>query len=317
MKGFNMRAIWVPMIALVALSIIGCNELEFGSSWRDHEITIDGMATDWQDPMVYAEDAKVAVGIVNDEQHMYVCLTPADIRTATQMAMTGFMVWFDPEGGTKKRFGIRFPLGMQGRGVPMMFQEKMPGGGVSRGGMSRGGLADSTRYQRMFGGLGGELDILGPEEDQSMRMAFSSARGIEVQLGYSKGRVVYELKIPLARDAEHPYGIGTVLGETIGIGFETPEMDREAMRESMSGGRGGGGGMPGGGKGGGMGGGRGGGMGGGRGGGMGGGRGGGMRPGGGGTPEPLELWAKVTLASEGSSAGAAGERTVDENTETE
>ena len=42
-----------------------------------------------------------------------------------------------------------------------------------------------------------------------------------------------------------------------------------------------------------------------------------MRPSGGGMPEPLELWAKVTLASEGSSADAAGEFTMDEHTKTE
>ena len=296
MKRSKMPAIWVSMIVLIALSVTGCNELEVDSSWRDHEITIDGMGTDWQDPMVYAEDAKIAVGLVNDAQYMYICLTPADIRTATQMATAGFTVWFDPEGGKKKRFGIRFPLGMQGGGDPMMFRESMSRERMSRERGARGSMQDSTRYQRMFAMMGNQLDILGPDEDKSVRVAVLSAKGIEVQLGYSRGRVVYELKVPLARDAEHPYGIGTALGETIGIGFATSELDREKMMETMGqgrggrgGGRGGGGGMKGGG----------GGM---RGGGRGG-RGGmgGMRPSGGQMPEPLELWAKVTLASNGTS----------------
>lgn len=262
------------IVALSILSLAGCGKLELNSAWRDREIAVDGVMTDWQNGMTYVEKANVAVGLFNDAEYMYLCLTPADRRIAAQMVGLGFTVWFDPEGGKNKTFGIHFPLGMQGRGNPLMSRER---------------VQDPEQQRNMLEMMGNELEILGPGEGQRARMPIASAKGIEVKLGESEGRLVYELKVPLVRDTEHLYAIGTDTGQKIGIGFETSELDREQMRETM-GRRGGGiGGMP-------PGGGR---MppgGGGRG-RMGGG--GGMRPGGG-MPGPLELWAKVTLSSEGS-----------------
>ena len=102
-------------------------------------------------------------------------------------------------------------------------------------------------------------------------------------MSFEHGRVVYELKIPLEKVAARG-----ALGEQIGVGFETPRVDMQQMRQRMQGGLGGGrgGGFGGGGRGGG--------------GGMGGRpmSGGGMGRGAA-SPgvEPLQLWAKVVLAA--------------------
>jgi len=254
------------------LSFAGCNDLKLNSTWPDREITVDGTGVDWQNAMVYVEKANVAVGLFNDEEYIYVCLTPVDRRMAFQMVRLGCTVWFDPEGGKNKTFGIRFPLGMLEGGNARMFKEAM---------------RDPTKYQSLLKKVGDELEILGPGKGQRVRMSVSSTPGIEIKLGHSEGRAVYELKVPLARSAEHPYAIGTDMSKTIGIGFETPKWDREEMQQSRGGrgrvGRGGGrmGGMDG--KNGGR------------------GRSAGMQQPSG-MPEPLELWAKVTLASENPSA---------------
>ena len=103
----------------------------------------------------------------------------------------------------------------------------------------------------------------------------------------------YELKVPLARSADHPYAIDTAPGKAIGVGLETGKMQLRSLgndRGGGFGGGGGGGGMPGGGRG------RGGG-------GMGG---GGGRGGRGGDPQqavqppkPLKSWATVAIAPVG------------------
>ncbi len=129
------------------------------------------------------------------------------------------------------------------------------------------------------------LEILGPEKDDAHSFVADRAPGVTVKLAEVEGSIVYELKVPLAASADAPYAIGTQPGATIGLGLETPKVERPSMEGRRGGGMGGfGGGM----------GGRGGGMGG-RGGGMGG-RGGGGR--GGFEPaKPMKIWATVRLAS--------------------
>lgn len=259
------------LMVLSVSSFAGCSEPELSSTWKDREITVDGKAGDWKDVVAYIEKTNAAVGLLNDEHHLYVCLTTMDRITASKIVRSGFTVWLDPTGGKKKTLGIRFPLGMQESGDPMKIKES---------------LRDPKKFRALFEDLGSEMELLGPEKDQRVRTLRSTVEGIEVSAGYSEGRFVYELKLPLARSAEQPYGIGTDPGGQISLGFETPELDREAMVSQAKGQRGGGGGG-GGGKGG---------MGGG-GGGMGGGGKGGIRPGGS-MPEPFELWTKVALSAQ-------------------
>ena len=99
------------------------------------------------------------------------------------------------------------------------------------------------------------IDILGPGKNDARSLTSDHASGVEAALRVSEGQVFYELKVPLAKTADHPYAIETAAGKTIGIGFETPKVEQPAS-EGRSGGSGGGYGHGGGG---GMGGGRGGG----------------------------------------------------------
>ena len=136
-----------------------------------------------------------------------------------------------------------------------------------------------------------ELEIIGPEKDKTQRYRVGELAGVEVKTGDSRRNFFYEIKVPLDKGRLYPFSIALDPGEKLGLGFETPELDREAMKEQMRGG--------------GMGGGRGG-MGGGRG-GIGGGRGGGRggRGGFGGGRgnraqmfESFKLWVSVELSTE-------------------
>ena len=140
-----------------------------------------------------------------------------------------------------------------------------------------------------------QAEVLGPGKDDRHPLQLEAQQAIQAKIGRAEAMMVYELAVPLARNAELPVGLGTGPGSVIGIGIETPE--RPSVRGPGGEPGGFGGGM--GGRGGDMGG-RGGGMGG-RGGGMGG-RGGGMGgPGGeggrGGEPQkPIKAWTTVRLA---------------------
>jgi len=122
-----------------------------------------------------------------------------------------------------------------------------------------------------------ELEILGLGKDEVKKIPVEEAKGIEIDIEFSSGMLVYELKVPLIQSEQHPYAIGAEAGSSVGIGLETAKMEWPNMRRETSGGRVGGGPT----------------------GGMRGGTGGRGMPGGRRSrmPQPLKIWAVVQLAS--------------------
>ncbi len=254
------------LLLLLTFLLVGCgnSKLELNSNWRDREITVDGKNADWSGAMLFFEEDNVSVGLLNDENFFYICLIVEDQFVRTQMMRQGFTLWFDPDGGKEKTFGIKYPLGMQANGRSMRRDEQS---------MERSRQAPGRRMI--------ELEILGPGKDELKKMPIAEAKGIDIIVEFSSGMLVYELKVPLIQSEQHPYAIGAEAGSSVGIGLEMPKMEKSDMRGQMSGGRGGGGPS----------------------GGMRGGAGGRGMPGGGRRSQmrkPLKIWAVVQLASNNS-----------------
>lgn len=254
------------ILLLLTFLLVGCgnSKLELNSNWRDREITVDGKNADWLGAMLFFEEDNISVGLLNDENFFYICLIAEDQFIRTQMMRQGFTLWFDPDGGKEKTFGIKYPLGMQANGRSMRRDEQS---------MERSRQAPRRRMI--------ELEILGPGKDEVKKMPIAEAKGIDIIVEFSSGMLVYELKVPLIQSEQHPYAIGAEAGSSVGIGLEMPKMEKSDMRGQMSGGRGGGGPS----------------------GGMRGGAGGRGMPGGGRSPQkrqPLKIWAVVQLASNNS-----------------
>ncbi len=268
----------LSFIILISSTGLGCgSSLKLDSQWRDRVISVDGKHQEWQESMNFIEKENVALGFFNDEDYLYVSMTTANRDIQRQFMAMGFTIWFDPNGGKKKEFGILFPVGMMEMGL------------MTRG---RGQNQNIETLREHFKKSLRDLEIFMPGEDKPVRMAVTDATGIEVNVSDSYEQLVYEIKVPLHKSDIHPYAIAAKTDKPIGIGFETAQIDRGKMREKM--GRGGmGGGRPSGGIGGGRGG-----FGGGR-----GGRGGGLggRPQ---MPKQFKLWTKVRLSSKVSSQNA-------------
>jgi len=254
------KVFFSPGVILLSLaSLVGCSNLEMTSTWCDRKIAIDGIDSEWQETMVYVEDADLGIGLQNDETFMYICLGTTDRRVLAQIIGLGFTVWFDPEGGKTKTLGIRFPLGMHD---PMKLRQA---------------LQDQEALERDLAYfLGNELEILGPEEGEQVRRLLSVTGGIKAGSAMSAGRFIYELRVPLSPGEDYAYAIGAEPGASIGLGFETSWLEEMVEQEGFRGGLppGGGGGRR-------------------RGGGVPGGQG---PPEGRGRPERLELWMTVNLA---------------------
>lgn len=259
------------VIGILMLFSVGCDEQKLSSSWLDREIVIDAKSDDWLDTLYYFESEMVSLGFFNDESHLYVCMLAEHPMLQAQVVGQGFTLWFDPAGGEEKTFGIKFPIGMQGTR------------GQMASGRTQEGELDRDKMRQAFEKSLADLEILGPAGTKR-RIPVEDAKGIEIKVRNETGLFVYELKVPLKSDDEHPYAIRTKAGSAIGVGLEIPEIDKDEMRNAMQGRMGGQGGMPPGGSRGGMG-------------GMGGGMGrrGGQRPK---MPEGLDVWASLQLALE-------------------
>jgi hypothetical protein len=258
------------MILLIISSLAGCKKLELNSQWRQGNITIDGINREWKEATTFLENENILVGVMNDDEYLYLSLITNDRFMWNRMTGMGFTIWFDPAGGKKKVFGIQYPLGMQEMGVPMMGW--------------RGSDENREKRHEIIEQSLNELKILGADKDDWDRMLVKDATGIEVKVNNDSSSFVYELKVPLMKSEQHPYAIGVEPGAPVGIGLEMQKIDREKMWAGRGGGMHGRGMGPPGGMRGGMGGPPAGGM-----------RGGMERPR---MPEPLKLWMKVKLKSD-------------------
>jgi len=269
------------------------------SQWRDRELTIDGDSGDWPGPLrPIEENHPLMAAAMNDGQYLYLVLSTSDSTERRQILRQGLVVWFDPGGGEKKHFGLKYPVG-----VPP--EERPTRGGGGGGGYRRGPGGGGGGHSTGDSGSGdsshptspdqveptNRLEVYGPQKDDAHSFVADMAPGITVKTGQADGYLVYELKVPLAKTTDAPYAIETKPGAVIGIGIETPKMEHPSG-EGRGGGMGGGmGGM---------------------GGGMGGRGGGGMGHGGGGRsggehgqseqPKPLKNWATIQLASAASTS---------------
>ena len=257
----------------------GCGStMELPSSWADSAVAISGDASVWKAPLTSLKDTKVFLGIQNDQDYLYVCLTSPDQQFRHQLIGAGLSVWFESDAG--KRSGVMFPIGMvREEGRPSPGQE---------------GDRDSGDREHIFEQALQDLEVLGPGKDDRNLFSTVQVPGISVKIGSSGNTTVYELKIPLKKSSEHPYAVDASPGSSVLVDIQTGKIESGAGRgeggEGMRGAgggrrpRGGGGGMPGGG--------------------MGEGReGGGGRSFRGNRPEPLDVSVRVHLATPSSSVG--------------
>ena len=256
----------------------------FTSQLRDGAITVDGRYDDWYGHLDPFESAPVALQFLNDGEYLYMRMTASSTAERMQIVRQGFTVWFDPAGGTKKHFGVRYPVVEHGSGPE---GDPRGGGYGGYGGRRGGGSREGGDHESLpEPSPGDRIDVLGPGKDDARMLTRDHAQGVDVAIRSEQGTLQYELKVPLVKSADHPYAIEAVAGKPVGFGLETAKAQQHSFGMGGPGGGfgGGGGGM----------GGRGGGMGG-RGGGMHGGGGGGGR-GGGEAAKPLKGWGVVTIA---------------------
>ena len=223
---------------LCFFSVAAAERPHFASKGPDKAITVDGKFDDWYGALQPFGDDPVAIQFLNDGDFLYVRLTASDPGARQQIVRQGMTLWFDPGGGTKKKFGVRYPVVERGPDADAR-------GGLGGFGGGRGRRGDGQSPDEA-GAPMNRVDIIGPGKDDARSLTRDHLSGLDVAIRAEQGTLHYELKVPLARSANHPYAIETAPGKTIGVGLETEKMQQRSLGTARGGGIGGGGGMGGG-----------------------------------------------------------------------
>jgi len=204
-------------VMLIVLGLAGCSTFStylIDSQRPAQPIIVDGQTEDWAGRLYIIGDGPVSLGLANDRDNLYVCLLAEDNFLRAQIMMQGLTVWFDPQGGKKETLGLKYPLGR-------------PRGG--RPGPGPGQEPEGPDFDRLPAQPPAEVEIIRAGEKNPQKMSIAEARGIELRAVSSSGLLVYELKIPLLRSADHPIAVGVEPGRSVGVGFETGKADFGGM----------------------------------------------------------------------------------------
>jgi hypothetical protein len=253
-------------LPLVALALGACGGsaplVESASTDPTGAPRVDGDLGDWERALTSVEGEPFTFGVRNDGDALYLAFVSSDRDVIRHVLLTGLVVWLDPEGGGDEALGVHFPLGLVRDG-------RLPDLAALRD----DGRSDADRAERLEALLG-ELALV--RDGERTAYARGGVPGLEADASLATGVLVVELRVPLRTEpGARPFALAAAPGATVGVGFETPELDRDALRaqvrarmQAQGGGR------------------RGGGM-------RGAGRRGGDRPS---PPEPVEAWVRVALA---------------------
>jgi len=219
---------------LMLISFVSCGEEEIKSYWLENDIIIDGDQMDWQGKLHYLADEQSALGIANDDENLFLCLATNNTAKMFQIFVTGFTVWFEPQNGDEK-IGIQYPL--KSDDIKRMMQmRKRPGEGEG---------PDFKIRLAEFKNLQNEIRIVNKDNFPLTAYSLNNEIGIEVDVGYQMGQLVYEMRIPISKPLFGDHNLNLLPGDKVTLAFESGKFDRSdsGVREKRPGfGMGGGGG---------------------------------------------------------------------------
>lgn len=210
----------VLSIILVMLTLTaGCSStIKLTSTEAESGVYLTGDPSSWSGNLNYLPDEKVAIGVSNNGDYLYLCLTTGDMGKIMPMFAKGFIVWIKTESDDESTIGIRYPLhniADESRIMinPEQFREK-----------GRGMLLTQLIKKQ------NEVRILNKDRFPVTVISTSDSSALMAKLGYINDQFIYELRVPLKIDEKNKYGINARQGEKLYVTFETESPDRENYR---------------------------------------------------------------------------------------
>lgn len=191
-------------------------------------IVIDGETTEWRDKMTYFEQQAVSIGVGNDSRNIYLCFISGNNALNRRIFSTGFTTWFDIEGKKKQRFGIKFPLG-----IPPAEREALLKSMQQR--YERSGRQTSFSNMLMSYLDLDQMEVIDSEGSKLMASINSNSYQIDINLEHQRGRLVYEMKVPIESINHTTVPFELNESRVIGVGLELNNKNLLEQRSDMSG----------------------------------------------------------------------------------
>lgn len=190
-----------------ALLAGGCGGVaSLTSSAPGEPVAVDAQLNEWGGKLhALSSNDGLLVGVQNDNERLYLALSTRNGASIGSIMRAGLIIWFDPAGGKKQTFGIRFPLGLSRDDT-----------GNRR--LSEGAAGDRIRIQRSTQ----EMEIIGAD-GQTIRRNKDAIPGVVAAIEADQGVLTYEIAVPLVPASGVLYAIGAQPGQQIGVGVTTPE----------------------------------------------------------------------------------------------
>ena len=214
------------LVASVAFAAAGCGSAPplYLTEPATPETVVDGEATEWPAALrPVPQEAGLSLGLRRDGDGLVVAVIASDERQARRIAVGGLRLWVDPEGGTDRVLGVRYP-------APADPDVRA----VLRSGPRRGGAIESTDPQRIRRRFESGLDQVEITRGVLTQRASAdgSFGGLVAEATWGTRGLVVEMRIPLAAA---PGLLETDAGDTVGLGVELLDVAttrREAMMEA-------------------------------------------------------------------------------------
>ena len=233
-----LKLFWVISFFAAIIFLAGCGSSQvIMSSYEKGDIKIDGDISDWGKSIQKIPDNTFSLGFKNDDKFLYISLMTEDRSKIFQMFRSGFIIWFEPESGDYKTFGIKYPLPADQNNMPQMPDANAEGMNRERPNREDMGGENMPRenfFDRMLI-TQNEFEIVNKDKYPLIALPLINKEGIEVKLASHKEQFVYELKIPLADNKQYSFVAGALPGDKLKVEFETEQMERKKSDESRGG----------------------------------------------------------------------------------
>jgi hypothetical protein len=149
------------------------------------------------------------MGALSTDSLLYVAVLVRDRALVQTIAERGLRVWVDPEGGTRRAYGVQYPLGLRRQQAGRTTPEAT--------------TLDAVTLR--------ELEVI-RGDTLRRRIPAQYSAGLRGRAVLDPSSLICELAIPVRPTAEH--ALPTALGATVGLGLETPDPDDASSGRASS-----------------------------------------------------------------------------------
>lgn len=165
---------------------------------------MDGTLAEWGPRLTALNNAPASMAALPTDSLLYVAVLVRDQTLVRTIVERGLIIWVDPAGGTDRTYGVQYPMGLRrqqaGQSSPQSSPQDLDAVSLDELEVLRGDTLRTRVPARFSSGLRGAATL-------------------------NSGALICEVALPVGPNAPSSHQIAASLGQTVGLGLETPSPD--------------------------------------------------------------------------------------------